>query len=139
MHQVTDPEERGKAWRAIVLFLLITMTLSAVFQGLMIYQGQMTRMLVTATMWSPGVAAILTCLILNRKVASLPWGWGEWRWNYYAWALPIAYGLAMYLPVWIFGLGGTSFGNEETLAMWSSEIVSGDGTSFLAIAFFIRG
>ena len=66
MHQVTDPEARSKAWRAIALFLLITMTLSAVFQGLMIYQGQMTRMLVTATMWSPGVAAILTCLILNR-------------------------------------------------------------------------
>ena len=137
MHQVTEPEERSKAWRAIALFLLITMILSAVFQGLMIYQGQMTRMLVTATMWSPGVAAILTCLILNRKVSSLPWGWGEWRWNWYAWALPIAYGLAMYLPVWLFGLGGTSFGNEETLAKWSSEIVSGDGTSFLAIAFFI--
>jgi len=105
MHQSTNSDERRNAWRAISIFLIITMALSAVFQGLMIYQGHMTRMLVTATMWSPGVAAVLTCLILNRDVSTLPWGWGQWRWNWYAWALPIAYGLAMYLPVWIFGLG----------------------------------
>ena len=137
MHQSTNSDERRNAWRAISIFLIITMALSAVFQGLMIYQGQMTRMLVTATMWSPGAAAVLTCLILHRDISSLPWGWGQWRWNWYAWALPIAYGLAMYLPVWIFGLGGASFGNEETLARWSSEIIVGDGVNLLAVIFYV--
>jgi membrane protease YdiL (CAAX protease family) len=125
------------AWRAIAIFLMITIALSAIFDGLMIYQGQTKRVLVTAVMWSPGIAAILTCLILKRKISSLPWKWGAWRWNWYAWALPIGYGLAMYLPVWIFGLGGASFGNEETLTRWSSAIVGGEGTSRSAVLFYL--
>lgn len=137
MHQTDNADERGTAWRAISIFLSITVALSAVFQSLMVYQGQMTRLLVTATMWSPGIAAVLTCLVVKRKISSLPWNWGEWRWNWYAWALPIAYGLAMYLPVWIFGLGGASFGNEATLANWSQDIIGGEEANILAIVFYL--
>lgn len=137
MHQSTRPEERQMAWRAISIFLVIMVALSAVFDGLMIHQGKMTMMLVTALMWSPGIAAVLTCFILNRKISSLPWNWGEWRWNWYAWALPILYGLAMYLPVWIFGFGGTGFGNEETLAKWTSEVIGGETSNTLVALSYV--
>jgi membrane protease YdiL (CAAX protease family) len=88
-------------------------------------------------MWCPGIAAMLTCLILKRKVSDLPWQWGEWKWTLCAWALPIGFGLAMYAPVWIFGLGGTGFGNEQTLVAWSGMITSGEGWSLWAVVLFV--
>jgi uncharacterized protein len=91
---------------------------------------------VSGIMWSPGIAAILTCLILRRPIASLPWRWGEWRWNWLAWALPIGYGLVMYVPVWALGLGGSGFPNAETLADFSSQIVTGD-TNTSAVVFCV--
>ncbi|MGB3471937.1 MAG: hypothetical protein WBA51_14040, partial [Erythrobacter sp.] len=109
-----DPAQRASAWKAFGLFVVLTFGLTSIFGTLMGIQGGTPAILVTGVMWSPGIAAILCCLILKRRVSSLPWRWGEWRWNWLAWLLPFAYGLAIYLPVWGFGLGGSSFGNPET-------------------------
>lgn len=69
-----QPEQvRRNAWRAIGLFLILTTVFTCVFGGFMGYQGGTPSLLVTGVMWSPGMAAILTCLILKRPVASLPW------------------------------------------------------------------
>ena len=114
--QVATPDEKAAAWRAFGLFLLLMMGLSAIFYAIMISQGATNRLSVTGIMWSPGIAAVLSCILLKRPVASLPWGWGAWRWNWFAYLLPIAYGLAMYLPVWLLGLGGSAFGAPEALA-----------------------
>lgn len=130
-------QARHRAWQAIGVFLAITFALSAVFFYLVAKKGEFNLLLVTGLMWSPGIAAVLTCVHMKRSIASLPWSWGEWRWNGYAWLLPIAYGLAMYLPVWIFGLGGSGFGNPETLANWASEVSGTDETSLSAIVLFV--
>ena len=74
-------EEKGAAWRAILIFLILTMAFSAVFDGIMIHQGVSSLLMVTGVMWSPGMAAIVTCLILKRPIASLPWRWGGWMPN----------------------------------------------------------
>ncbi len=137
MHQYENALERRQAWKAIGIFLLIMALLSTVFQLLMIERGSMSRLLVTGVMWSPGIAAILTCIYLKRSIRSLPWGWGQWRWNYYAWLLPMVYGLLIYLPVWLFGWGGSGFGNPDTLAQWSAEITGAETTSTLAVAIYI--
>jgi len=137
MHQVQDPIQRREAWKTIGIFMALLMTLSAVFQGLMIRQGLTTRMLVTGVMWSPGIAALLTCLVIRRPIASLPWRWGEWRWNWYAYLLPIAYGLVMYLPVWFLGLGGGGFPNPETLNEWAVELLGAESGSRLGAAAFL--
>ena len=110
---------------------------SSVFVGAMAMRGSMNLMLVTGVMWSPGIAAVLTCVILKRSIASLPWNWGEWRWNWYAWFLPVAYGLAIYLPVWIFGLGGSGFGNTETLAEWASQLTGSTDPNLGASLLFL--
>jgi len=136
-HRNTDPEGRRQAWRAIGIFLLIMIALSAVFQVLMAYQGKGNLLLVTGVMWAPGIAAILTCLYLRRSISSLPWSWGRWRWNWYAWALPLLYGLTMYLPVWLFGLGGSGFGNPETLADWTSQITGSTESNLAAVFFYV--
>lgn len=129
-------QERGAAWKAIGIFMALMLALSAVFDTLMAQRGAMSLLLVTGIMWSPGIAAILTCLLLRRPIASLPWRWGAWRWNWLAWALPIGYGLVMYVPVWLLGLGGSGFPNAETLADFSSQIVSGD-VNIAAVVFCV--
>lgn len=133
MHQSTHSQERKGAWRALGIFLSITIAFTSVFGGLMGYQGGTPSLLVTGVMWSPGIAAILTCLILKRSISSLPWRWGKWRWNWYAWLLPIAYGLVIYLPVWVFGLGGSGFGNVDTLSDWTNQVTGGDEPNSVAI------
>jgi len=134
-HVSSDPQERRAAWRAIAIFLFLTAGLSAVFETLMGRMGSMTRLLVTGVMWCPGIAAMLTALILGRDVRAMPWRWGQTRWIVAAWLLPAGYGLAVYLPVWLLALGGSGFGNPVTLAQWSQEVL-GKGPTSLPGALF---
>ncbi|MCI5048299.1 MAG: CPBP family intramembrane metalloprotease [Aquisalinus sp.] len=128
---------RQQAWRTITIFLVLTLTLTSVFGGLMGYQGATPAILITGVMWSPGLAAIFTCLILKRPISGLPWRWGKWGWHWFAWALPIVYGLAIYLPVWLFGLGGSAFGNAETLSNWSQQLLGLDNPTLLGSIVFV--
>ena len=134
---ISDPLERKRAWKAIVLFVLLTFGLTSIFGVLMAVQGSTPSILVTGVMWSPGIAALLCCLILKRRIASLPWQWGEWRWNWYAWLLPFAYGLAIYLPVWLFNLGGSNFGNPETLSKWSLQLTGSPEQTVIGSVVFL--
>ncbi|WND01496.1 type II CAAX endopeptidase family protein [Temperatibacter marinus] len=129
--------ERQEAWRNLVIFMLIMIGLSAVYNLLMINMGQMSRMLVAGVMWAPGIAALLTCLIIKRKISDLPWGWGEWKWNWMAWWLPIVYGTLIYAPIWLFQLGDSSFPNPKTLADWSSNVIGTGETNIVATLFFV--
>lgn len=103
----------------------------------MAIRGSLNLILVTGIMWSPGLAAILTCLILKRPLASMPWAWGQWRWIWLAWALPIGYGLAIYAPVWSLALGGSGFGNAETLADWSRQLTGSADFTIAGTALYI--
>lgn len=129
--------ESAKAWRAIGVFLLITLILTSIFGGLMGYQRSTPPILITGVMWSPGIAAVLTCLLINRPISSLPWRWGKWGWNWFAWALPVMYGLAIYLPVWLLGLGGSAFGNPDTLSDWTRGLTGSDQTNVVASVLFM--
>lgn len=136
IHQSTDATIRKRAWRAFGIFLFLTLVLTSVFGGLMAFQGGTPSILVTGVMWSPGLAAILTCLILGRPISSLPWRWGKWKWNWGAWALPIVYGLIIYLPVWLLGLGGSGFGNSETLSDWTNQLLGQPEPNLTAAIIF---
>ena len=69
-------------------------------------------------MWSPAIAAFITLRIRGRAISSLPWRWGEWRYNRNAFIVPIAYISLAYILIWVLGLGGVP--NEDTLADWAS-------------------
>ena len=57
-------------------------------------------------MWSPGVAALLTLVLLRGDLRGLGWSWGGARYYVLAYLLPLAFCLPVYLAVWLTGLGG---------------------------------
>jgi len=134
---ISSNAERKLAWRALLLFLLFVSIFSFIFSYIEITYKNSSIFLIAGSMWGPGFAAILTCLLLRRKISSLPWGWGDWKWNQQAYLLPIIYGAIIYLPIWLFGLGGSGFGNEETLQAWSASIIGEGGYSDWAVLFNI--
>jgi uncharacterized protein len=66
-----------------------------------------------AFMWCPGLAALLTLLILRRSLRGLGWSWGGVRYYLIAYALPLAFCLPVYLAVWWLGLGAFDAGSFE--------------------------
>jgi membrane protease YdiL (CAAX protease family) len=56
-------------------------------------------------MWMPGLAAIVTQLLFYRTLAGLGWRPGSWRYLAMAILIPIVYGLVIYVPVWLAGVG----------------------------------
>ena len=81
----------------------------------------------TPVMLSVGVATILTCLIRKKDLASLGWGWGNWKYQWLSYLLPLAIATLAYLIIWFTGWGGwynTGFVLEQMQAYnlpdWSS-------------------
>jgi membrane protease YdiL (CAAX protease family) len=56
-------------------------------------------------MMTVGLAAILTCLIRRRDLASLGWCWGDWKYQWLSYALPLGMIAVAYLLIWGGGLG----------------------------------
>jgi len=114
----TDTTERRKAWTTIAIFLVIVTALSAAFHYALVNLNP-TSLYVGPLMWCPALAAFATLAIRGRKLSSLPWRWGKWRFNLGAFAMPILYVAIAYGLIWGLGLGG--FPDPETLAEWAGE------------------
>lgn len=137
-----DPRE---TWKTIVLFLfLLSGCLAVGYFGLL--KLHPSRMYVGVIMWSPGLAALITMRMRGRPVASLPWKWGEWRFNRQGYIVPVLYASLAYGLIWWLGFAGV--GNEETLQQWAGEIGLQDVSQstlivvmiiLLATIGFIRG
>lgn len=59
----------------------------------------------TPLMLSVGLAAIVTCLVRRRDLASLGWSWGAWRYQWLSYALPLGMITTAYLLIWSSGSG----------------------------------
>jgi len=95
--------------RKIAVFLVLTFGLSSVFYLLIIAGGGLsaeTELYVLGLMWCPGVSALLTQLYFHRSLRGLGWGWGKTRYQVASYLLPPVYAACVYVPVWLFGLGG---------------------------------
>ena len=82
----------------------------------------------TPVMLSVGVATILTCLIRKKDLATLGWGWGNWKYQWLSYLLPLVIASVAYLVIWVAGWGGwynTGFVLEQmqdyNLSDWSNE------------------
>ena len=79
----------------------------------------------TPLMMSVGVAAIVTLLIYRRPLASLGLAWGDSRYQWASYCIPLAIALVSYLLIWVSGVGDVNSdfasGLAETynLAGWS--------------------
>jgi uncharacterized protein len=101
-------ELQNNSRKAIIIFLLITFGLSSIFYFLIINTGKLGGgfgMYVTGLMWCPGISAIITSLILKRKISLLGWQWGKTRFQVWSYLTPLLYALIAYLIIWIIGWG----------------------------------
>ena len=102
--------------KAISLYLLLTLSLSAVMWTLIIWSGHLNMgfgLVIPAIMWCPALAALLTCRLLGREVRSLAWRWPDSRYMAAAYSVPLAYASVAYGAIWALGLAG-----------WNSDFVT---------------
>jgi uncharacterized protein len=93
----------------IVLFLALTAALSSIFYAFIIATGHVgggNGTYELGLMWSPAIAALLTCRLSGLSLQSLGWGWGAWRWQWLAFFIPLGYTAIAYAVVWLSGYGG---------------------------------
>lgn len=101
----------------ILLFLILTCVTTAPFWALAISTGDTAGgrgAYAVGIMWGPGIAALLTCLLIRRPVSSLGWKWGETRWQALSYLWPLAVCVITYGFVYLSGLGG--FPNPNTVS-----------------------
>jgi membrane protease YdiL (CAAX protease family) len=123
-------------WRRIVVFLVLTYSLSSIFYWKII-AGGMEALPVLGLMWCPGVAAIVTRLVFQRNLRGIGWGWGATRWQLLSYVLPPALCLVVYGLVWITGLGGVSA--SALMAAIGQKLPLGVALALLATIGFVQG
>ncbi len=92
----------------IITYLLILLSLSAVFYYFILSAGSMYvqgGMYVMGLMWCPGVAGIITKLIHERSLKGMGLKFGKFKYLAVAYLLPLGYCLLVYGFTWISGLG----------------------------------
>jgi membrane protease YdiL (CAAX protease family) len=69
-------------------------------------------------MWTPGVAAMITCWVRRESVRDLGWTWRPWRYQAVSFLLPVGLSLAVFALVWGSGLGrfsGSAFSEDGSM------------------------
>jgi len=133
-------ESKTKSRKAIAIFLLITFALSAVVYVLTLHAGNTgrlgNRIYGYGIMWCPALAAFLTCKILGRKISGLAWQWGNPKWQWWCYFIPMLYSLLAYLIIWLTGWGG--FYNKAFITEAAHELGwSGLPAGVFIVLFFI--
>ena len=106
-------------YKRLTTFLLLTLGFSSVFWYLIGTAGSLGArggLYVLGLMWSPGLAALLTVLVFQKNLRGLGWGWGKTRYQVTSYLLPLGYAAAVYVPVWVFGLGGLDAARAHDVA-----------------------
>lgn len=95
-------------FKPIAIFLSITFALSSIFYFLIIDAGTLSAgngLYGFALMWCPGISAIITMLLLKRKLSQLGWKWGLSKYQLRSYVIPLLYAFIAYGIIWTFGLG----------------------------------
>lgn len=93
----------------ILIFLVLTFVLSAITWVPMLRSGDIGMgggLYMLATMWCPGVAAIITRLVTQGNVKGMGWKPRTVPLLALAYVLPLLYAAPVYLAAWGFGLSG---------------------------------
>lgn len=93
----------------IGIFVALTLALTTIAVTPVVRSGDMNAgngFYMLATMWSPGVAGILTRLLTQRSLRGMGWIPRTPRMLAVAYILPVAYALPVYLLSWTMGIGG---------------------------------
>ena len=110
---------RRETWKTILLFLVLVIALTSPFHYAIV-KLYPSRIYVGAIMWCPAIAAFLTLKMRGRKISSLNWNWGKWKYIKLSYLIPAIYGIITYLFIWVFGLGNLA--NGEAITEWGKEL-----------------
>lgn len=136
-----NSSERKEVWKTIFLFLVLVVALTSPFHYAIVNLYP-SRIYVGAIMWCPAIAAFITLKIKGRKISSLNWNWGDWKYIRLSYFFPALYGLITYVLIWVFGFG--ELANKEVITDWGAELgLFGIGTlnptSITIIAIILLG
>ncbi|XGV97880.1 MAG: lysostaphin resistance A-like protein [Leptolyngbya sp. BL-A-14] len=90
--------------KKILVFLLTTFSLSAIFWYLII-SGDTAHDYTLGLMWSPGIAAIITQLLCTRSIRGLGWALPAPKYLLMAYVIPLIYAIVIYSFGWLTGIG----------------------------------
>ena len=123
--------------RPIIIFLILTFSLSLIFYFLIIHTGKLGSgfgLYVTGLMWCPGLSALITSFILGRQISELGWQWGKAKYQWRSYLIPLLYAFIAYIIIWSFGWGG--FYNKEFVTQVSTSFGWTQLPSGLIIFFY---
>ena len=127
--------ERKEAWNTIAIFLIIVTVFSAVFHYAIVNLYP-SRIYIGALMWCPALAAFLTLKIKGKKISSLHWNWGNWKYIRLSYFTPVLYVSITYAAIWLLGFGNIA--TKETIVTWAKEIgLMGIGTLNTSVALVV--
>jgi membrane protease YdiL (CAAX protease family) len=107
-HITQDTVMKGNPLARSITFVAITLLVSSPFYISVNSAGSLSAgfgLFLTGWLWSPALAAIITCRLFRQPFASGAWRLGNPRYAVLAYLLAPGYLLVAYLPVWLLGLG----------------------------------
>ena len=113
------PSKRKEAWKTIFLFIALVFLLTSPFHYAIVNLFP-SRVYVGAIMWCPAIAAFIILKIKGRKISSLNWNWGDWKYIRLSYFIPALYGIITYVFIWVFGFG--SLATSEVITNWGKEL-----------------
>ncbi|VXD01237.1 CPBP family intramembrane glutamic endopeptidase [Sphingomonas sp. 8AM] len=139
MTPAADRDDDMPRWpaAAIACFLLLTILFGAPFAifARAAPQDPLTALIGAAFMWTPGLAALVTCRVFGRRIAALPWRWPAARYAWLGYAIPVAYLLAAYPVLWATGLAPASIAAFDAGAR--AALGLGEGTATLVAVVLV--
>jgi CAAX protease family protein len=114
-----DITDQREAWIAISIFIALLCGISGLAH-IAIVKFNPASIYVGALMWCPALAAFVTLKMRGRRLDTLPWKWGRWRFNWQGYLIPVFYVSIAYALIWTLGFGGVP--NRETVAEWATEL-----------------
>jgi len=93
----------------IVIYLLLLITLSVplfipIVRERTIYPDN-SIWCVLGLMWCPGVSALVTRLIFQKSLRGVGWRWGQWKYQWASYLIPLLYAAVVYVPLLAIGYG----------------------------------
>jgi membrane protease YdiL (CAAX protease family) len=91
---------------SIFMYVMLTAALSSIFYFLVIHRSSVGRspgLLILGLMWCPGVSGLLTRLAFQGNLRGHGFGWGQTKYQFASYWIPLVYSSIVYVPFWLAG------------------------------------
>jgi membrane protease YdiL (CAAX protease family) len=91
---------------SIATYIILTAALSSIFYSLVIHRSNEARspgLLILGLMWCPGVSGLVTRLAFQGNLHGHGFGWGQTKYQFASYWIPLVYSIVVYVPFWLAG------------------------------------